>query len=162
MKLLRAIRFDDSDERVYDVAAQAGEWAVSGAFAFAGLADAALTGKVRQAFANGFLGVQSFGRSTFVTVAEAHEHDRDEIAYRLALHFVEHYGAPDVASALPEAEAEVAFAAELAAGVPINTVLTMRRIRDREGSITEEVRKIRPPSGEPLHARIWGSEPDDA
>lgn len=161
MRLLRTIRFDDSDERVYERAAQAGEWAVSGAFAFAGLEAAAFVGKTRQAFANGFLGVTSFGRTTFVTVADAHPADRDEIAYRLAVHFVERYGAPDVATAMPTAEQEVAFAADLADGVPINTVLTMRRIRDAAGEIREEVRKIRPPSGEPLHARIWGGEPDD-
>ena len=35
MKLLRTIRFDDSDDQVYARAAVPGEWAVSGAFAFA-------------------------------------------------------------------------------------------------------------------------------
>jgi hypothetical protein len=162
VKLLRTIRFDSSDDRVYEHAATAGEWAVSGVFAFSGLDETQLVGKTRQAFANGFLGVASFGRSTFVTVAEASEADRDEVAYRLALHFVEHYGAPDVEAALPAAEAEVAFARELAEGAPINTVLTLRRIRDASGEIREELRKIRPPAAEPLHARIWTSEPDDA
>ncbi|MGD9830923.1 MAG: DUF6505 family protein, partial [Hyphomicrobiaceae bacterium] len=71
MKLLRTIRFDRSDERVYEVAAAESEWAVSGAFAFAGVEREALVGKVRQAFANGFLGLPSFGRSTFAVVAEA-------------------------------------------------------------------------------------------
>ena len=162
MRLLRTIRFDSSDDRVYERAAEGGEWAVTGAFEFADLDAASLVGKTRQAFANGFLGVMSFGRSTFVTVAEAGEADRDEIVYRLALHFVDRYGAPDVEHALPAAEEEVAFAADLAAGVPINTVLTLRRVRDDSGEIKEELRRIRPPSGEPLHARIWGSEPDDA
>lgn len=161
VKLLRTIRFDSSDDRVYEHAAAAGEWAVSGAFAFAGLDEAQLVGKTRQAFANGFLGVQSFGRSTFVTVAEASEADCDEVAYRLAVHFVERYGAPDVEAALPAAEAELAFSRELADGAPINTVLTLRRVRDASGEIREELRKIRPPAAEPQHARIWTSEPDD-
>src|SRR5262249_15189795 len=57
MKLLKTIRFDASDERVFDLAAAPDEWAVSGALAFAGAAPNSLTGKSRQAFANGFLGL---------------------------------------------------------------------------------------------------------
>lgn len=161
LKLLRTIRFDSSDDRVYEHAATAGEWAVSGVFAFAGLDESLFVGKMRQAFANGFLGVESFGRSTFVTVAEAREADGDEVAYRLAVHFVERYGAPDVDTALPAAEAELAFARELAEGAPVNTVLTIRRVRDASGEIREELRRIRPPAAQPQHARIWTSEPDD-
>jgi hypothetical protein len=54
MKLLKTIRFDASDERVFELAAMPEEWAVSGAFAFAGLGADAIAGKTRQAFANGF------------------------------------------------------------------------------------------------------------
>ncbi|MGI9386569.1 MAG: DUF6505 family protein, partial [Methyloligellaceae bacterium] len=35
MKFLRTIRFDESDDHVFDRAAAPDEWAVSGAFAFA-------------------------------------------------------------------------------------------------------------------------------
>ena len=90
MKLLCTIRFDNTDERVFEVAAQSEEWAVSGAFAFAHLAPAEVTGKTRQAFANGFLGLASFGRSTFAAVAEAKPGVREEIEARLAEHFVTH------------------------------------------------------------------------
>jgi hypothetical protein len=54
IKLLKTIRFDASDERVYELAAAPEEWAVSGAFAFASLAAEAVAGKTRQAFSNGF------------------------------------------------------------------------------------------------------------
>ena len=54
-----------------DLAAEAGEWAVSGAFQFGATEPQDMTGKLKQAFANGFLGVDSFGRSTFATVGEA-------------------------------------------------------------------------------------------
>lgn len=161
LKLLRTIRFDASDMAVYDVAAAEGEWAVSGAFAFADEDVATLQGRARQAFANGFLGVTSFGRSTFVVVAEAPSEDRDELVYRLARHFVERYGAPDIEAALPVAQAEVAFAADLAVGQPINTVLTVRRVAGGEAGIREEFRTIRPPSGEPMHARVWMVENDE-
>jgi len=160
-KLLRTIRFDASDAAVYDVAAAEGEWAVSGAFAFANDDPATLKGKSKQAFANGFLGVTSFGRSTFAIVSEARSEDRDELVYRLARHFVEQYGAPEIDAALAAAEEEVAFAAGLAADQPINTVLTVRRIAGGDGEIKEEFRVIRPPSGEPMHARVWTVENDE-
>jgi hypothetical protein len=160
VKLLRTIRFDSSDERVYEVAAQPGEWAVSGAFAFAQLAPAEVTGKTRQAFANGFLGVESFGRCTFAVVAEAAPGVREQIQLRLAGHFVAHYGAPDLAAALPAAREEVDFIAELCREALINTVFTVRRTFDPAGRIKEEFRTIAPPSGEPRHARIWTAEPE--
>ena len=45
MKLLKTIRFDASDERVYELAAAPEEWAVSGAFTFAGLAPETIAGQ---------------------------------------------------------------------------------------------------------------------
>jgi hypothetical protein len=160
VKLLRTIRFDNSDERVFEVAAQFEEWAVSGAFAFAHLAPAELTGKAKQGFANGFLGVESFGRSTFAVVAEAKSGTREEIEARLARHFVAHYGAPDIASALPAAREEVDVVVELCRDALINTVFTVRRTFDAAGQIREEFRTISPPMGEPRHARVWTVEPD--
>ncbi|MGE0630692.1 MAG: DUF6505 family protein, partial [Hyphomicrobiaceae bacterium] len=61
MKFLRAIRFDESDTRVFQRAAEPDEWLVSGATAFAGIEPAQLKGKLRQAFANGFLGIDTLG-----------------------------------------------------------------------------------------------------
>ena len=62
--------------------------AVTGAFAFANADPAALIGKQRQAFANGFLGTTSFGRSTLVEVAEIDEAGHADVIQRLALHFI--------------------------------------------------------------------------
>jgi hypothetical protein len=160
MKLLRTIRFDSSDERVFETAAQPEEWAISGAFAFAHLVPAAVTGKTRQAFANGFLGVASFGRCTFAVVAEAAPGVREQIELRLVEHFVVHYGAPGLDAALPAAREEVDFIAELCRDALINTVFTVRRAFDAAGRIKEEFRTIAPPSGEPRHARIWTVEPE--
>jgi Family of unknown function (DUF6505) len=155
MKLLKTIRFDASDARVYELAAAPEEWAVSGAFAFAGLAPEAVVGKARQAFANGFLGVSSFGRSTFATVAEATPADLEGIEGALAHHFVAEHGAPGLEAALPAAKEEARFVLDLCRDAPINTVFTVRRTRDALGRIKEEFRTIRPPTGEPLHAKIW-------
>ena len=68
MKLLRTIALDPSDTFVFDVAAEPGDWAVSGAFRFCDRHPAALTGKDRTAFRSGFLGVQSWGWSTLVQI----------------------------------------------------------------------------------------------
>jgi Family of unknown function (DUF6505) len=155
MKLLRTIRFDASDTHVYAIAAAPDEWAVPGGFAFAGDPTAVRTGKDRQAFANGFLGLTSFGRSTFATVSEIMPDELASTERTLAQHFIEAYGAPDLDAALPEARAEIAFAIELCRDMPINTVLTLRRVVDESGQIREEFRTITPPSGEPQHARIW-------
>lgn len=154
MKLLRTIRFDGSDDQVYERAAGPDEWAVSGAFAFADLDAAALTGKRRQAFANGFLSLDSFGRSTFVTVAEIGTVDLEGLVDRLARHFIAHYGAPDREAALPAARDEIGFAQELCQEAPINTVLAVSRRLDEDGGIREAVRSVAPP-GEAAHARIW-------
>ncbi len=160
-KFLRTIRFDNSDDHVYAAAAQPDEWAISGAFAFTNLEAGELIGKTRQAFANGFLGLDSFGRSTFATVGEATVEELGEIEERLAFHFVEAYGAPNVEAARPVARAEVEFVTGLVGDAPVNTVFTVRRVRTDDGDTKEEFRTIKPPSGEPIHARIWTIEHDE-
>ena len=111
--------------------------------------------RARQAFANGFLGLASFGRSTFATVAEATPADLEGIEGALALHFVAEHGAPGLEAALPAAKEEARFVLDLCRDAPINTVFTVRRTRDAQGRIKEEFRTIRPPTGEPLHAKVW-------
>jgi hypothetical protein len=162
MKFLKSIRFDGSDERVYELAAPAEEWVVSGAFAFAHFTAGEIAGKTRQAFANGFLGVQSLGRSTFAAVAEATPADLDEIEQLLAAHFVSAHAAPGRDAALPAAKDETGFVLDLCRDAPINTVFTVRRTWDADGQIKEEFRTIRPPTGEPMHARIWTVVDDEA
>ena len=64
--LARAIHFDESDRNVFHAPARTGEWCVSGGFEFSNWSEGDLTGKARQAFANGWMGVETFGRVTFV------------------------------------------------------------------------------------------------
>lgn len=144
MKLARTIRFDESDERVFDLAARSGEWAVSGGFAFSDVAEGDLTGKTRQAFANGWLGLDSFGRATFVAVADASAAERDAAAMRLAAHFVDGWGAPSLEAALPVAEAELRYMAELCAEHAPNTLLIVERSLEAAG-VREAFRAIETP-----------------
>ncbi|MGF1658900.1 MAG: DUF6505 family protein [Rubrimonas sp.] len=141
MKAPRAIRFDESDLNVFEVAAEPGELAVSGAFAFSDIAPEQLGGKTRQAFANGWLGLESFGRTTFVAVANVTQAELDQAAMRLAAHFVAEWGAPSLEAALPAARDELAYAVELCEGRRPNTLLIVERSLETEG-VREAFRAI--------------------
>jgi len=158
-RLLRTIRFDDSDANVFPKAAEPDEWAVSGAFVFAADEPDALTGKRRQAFANGFLAVKSFAWSTFVSVAEIEDAELERLVDLLADHLVKKFGAPDRASATPFARAEFEFIADLCREAPVNTLLAVQREHNESGEVHETFRKIEAP-GEPVHARIWDVVPE--
>ena len=141
-RFLRTIRFDGTDDFVFEPAAGASEWAISGSFAFSDLDAGDLVGKTRQAFANGFLSLESFGWSTFVCVSEANSARLAELELALARHFVDRYGAPDVASALPAAGAEFGFIDDLVADVPINTIFAVQRTMQEDGQIREQFRRL--------------------
>ncbi|SFN58275.1 hypothetical protein SAMN04487859_105120 [Roseovarius lutimaris] len=143
MKLARAIHFDESDQRVYHSPARTGEWSVSGGFEFSNWSEADLTGKARQAFANGWLGVETFGRVTFVAVTQIEQAEIDALARALAQHFVDVYGAPDTEAALPVAVEEIMQMVELCEDHAANTLLTVARDLTDAG-VRESFRVIEP------------------
>ena len=142
MKLLRTIRLDPSDTFVFERPAEPGEWAVSGAFMFADVDPAELTGKERAAFRGGFLGVASLGWSTLVQIVEATQEDRDRLVDTLGRQLHERLGAPDLAAARAAAEEEVAFAASLC-DHPRDTLIAVRRTFE-DGAIREAFRTLHP------------------
>jgi hypothetical protein len=151
VKLVRTIRLDPSDTFVFERAAEPGEWAVSGAFAFWKADPDMLEGKARSAFRSGFLGVTTLGRSTLVQIVEASETDRAALLEALAQRLVEHFGAPDMASARAAAEEEVAFAASLCDHA-LDTLVAVHRTFD-DGAVHETFRTLRPREGaRPLRA----------
>ena len=151
MKLLRTIRLDPSDTFVFEKAAEPGEWAVSGAFAFAHLDVAKLDGKARAAFRSGLLGIDSLGWSTLVQIVEASEEDRAAAVELLAQRLVERFGAPDLAAARPAAEEEIAFAAALS-DHPKGMLAAVSR-KYENGAIREAFRTLTPAVGpKPLRA----------
>lgn len=143
MKLARAIHFDESDQRVYHSPARTGEWCVPGGFEFSNWSEADLTGKARQAFANGWLGVETFGRVTFVAVTQVEQAEIDTLAHALAQHFVDVYGAPDAEAALPVAVEEIMQMVELCEEHAANTLLTVARDLTDAG-VRESFRAIEP------------------
>lgn len=156
MKLLRTIRLDQSDTFVFATAAEPGEWAVSGSFAFWNSDPIKLEGKSRTAFRSGFLGIDSLGWSTLVQIVEASDQDRADMVGLLARRLVERFGAPDLNTAAVAAEEEVAFAQSLATQ-DRDTLVAVHRSYEGDG-IRESFRTLRPRNG-PSPVRVF-SFPD--
>lgn len=151
MKLLRTIRLDPSDTLVFARAAEPGEWAVPGAFAFLDGDPAMLEGKARVAFRSGFIGVDSLGFSTLVQVVEAGENDRAAAIEMLAQRLLERFGAPDLPAARAAATDEFEFAGSLS-DHPHDTLIAMHRVCE-DGAIRETFRTLKPRNGpKPLRA----------
>lgn len=127
MKLARAIHFDESDMNVFHSPARTGEWCISGGFEFSNWTDGDLSGKAKQAFSNGWLGVETFGRVTFVAVTQIEPHELESLTNALAEHFVKIYGAPSIEAALPAAQEELQQMADLCDEQDPNTVITVAR-----------------------------------
>jgi hypothetical protein len=128
VKLLRTIRLDPSDTFVFEQAAELGEWAVSGAFAFWNRDPATLEGKARTAFRSGFLG--------------ASENDRLAAIDTLAKQLVANFGAPTIGDAVAAAEEEIAFAESLCTQ-PQDTLIAVHRTFE-DGAVRESFRTLRP------------------
>ncbi len=141
--LARAIHFDESDQRVFFNPARTGEWAISGGFEFSNWTQADLSGKARQAFSNGWLGIETFGRVTFVAVTQIEESELEILAKTLAQHFVDIYGAPSFEDALPVARDELRHMSDLCNDHAANTLLTVSR-ELTEAGVREQFRSIEP------------------
>jgi hypothetical protein len=166
VKLLRTIALDPSDTFVFDVPAEPGDWAVSGAFRFCDRDPAKLSGKDRSAFRSGFLGVRSWGWSTLVQIVHATEDDRRMLVELLAGQLVERFGAPGLITARLAAEEEVAFAQSLCAH-PISALVAVHRSAGH-GEVRESFRRLQLREGQ-RHGKAFsfmemedGIEPDSA
>ena len=142
VKLIRTIRLDPSDTFVFERAAEAGEWAVSGAFVFWNEDVTKLEGKARSAFRGGFLGIESLGWSTLVQIVEASEAERAALVEQLAQQLVARFGAPDIAAARTAAEEEAAFAQSLC-NHPADTLVAVHRTFE-DGAVHEAFRTLHP------------------
>jgi hypothetical protein len=151
MKLLRTIRLDPSDTFVFARAAEPGEWAVCGTFAFWTIDPATLEGKARAEFRAGFLGVESLGWSTLVQIVEASAQEQAALVDALARQLAAQFGAPSPEQARAAAEQEVAFVESLCVA-PADTLLALHRSY-QDGEIREQFRTLRPRGGpKPLRA----------
>lgn len=143
-RLPQTIRLDPSDRHVFARAAEPGEWAVPGTFLFWDRPAESLTRKEAIAFRSGFLGLDSFGHATLVTVQHARREDRAEMVETLARQLVAHLGAPSLDVTRPAAEQEIALAESLCAEHPVGTLIALHRRRGDAGEIREQFRTLRP------------------
>lgn len=158
MKFPKTLRLDSSDAQAFHRAAQPGEWAVPGAFAFYGRDPDRFDGKDKLAFRSGWLGLDSLGHASLVQVADIEADLFDGLVERLADRLVADLGAPDLATARTAARQETEYAAALC-DHPVNTLLALERDLGEDG-IRESFRVIMPSrSGE--HAKIWEIVPDE-
>lgn len=147
LKLARAIHFDESDRHVFHAPARTGEWCISGGFEFSNWTQGDLEGKARQAFANGWFGLETAGRVTFVAITAIEAEERDALITELAQHFCEYYGAPSSEAAHPVAQEEIAQMSALCEEHPPNTLLTISRSLTDAG-VHESYRVISPQDAE--------------
>jgi len=141
-KMLKTIRFDESDTNVFDNAAEEGEWAVSCAFQFCDRQWEDIDGKPRQAFNNGLLGLSSFGYSTFGSVATISSSKCDEAEYFLARFLLNKFGAPNIEAAMEAAREEILYISQMCADVKPGTIFCVRRQFNADGRINESFQKI--------------------
>jgi hypothetical protein len=160
MKMLRTIRLDPSDAFVFTRAAEPGEWAIAGTFLFWERPVETLIGKERAAFRSGLLGIGSFGWSTLATIVEITPEEREAAVEQLAIRLLAECGAPDQAAARAAAEAEIAYAMELAEPA-VGTLVAIHRSAEN-GDITERFRTLLP-GADDKHGRVFDfiEEPDD-
>ena len=150
MKLARVIRLDDTDLEVFETAADPGEWAIPGTFAYSNWTEDDLTGKAKQAFSHGWLGLTSFARASVVAVTTITEAERDELIELLAFHFTEAWGAPDMDAARPVAAEEIAQMIALCEDHADNTLIVVERSLTEAG-VNDKFRLV-PPQGASLEA----------
>jgi hypothetical protein len=160
MMLARAIHFDESDMNVFHSPARTGEWCIAGGFEFSNWSEADLTGKARQAFSNGWLGVETFGRVTFVAVTQVEPAEFEALKISLAEHFVQLYGAPSVEAASQVAEDELRQMVELCEDQDPNTLLTVAR-ELTEAGVKESFRMLEPRDAGLDQFAIHGSLDDE-
>ncbi len=153
MKLPKTIQLDVSDTQVFEMAAQPGEWAVTGSFRYSDVDPDTFNRKQRFAFQSAWLGVETGGHSTFVQVTSASPEDLESVAGKLADLFVRDFGAPDQATALPVARDEVRYVSELCE-FDDGTLLSLTREPGPDG-VREVVRPVPTSTGTDQPFRIW-------
>tara|TARA_R110000787_G_scaffold16622_75_gene52073 strand:+ start:6729 stop:7205 length:477 start_codon:yes stop_codon:yes gene_type:complete len=143
MKLLRTIRLDESDLGAFPLAAEPGEYAVTGSFLFSDVDAEKIEGQVKIAYASGWLGVASFGFSTFVQVVDVDPEGLELACRQLAAQLVAELGAPDVLTAMEAARGEIEDATLMAGEHDEGTLLAIEREPDT-GGLRERIRVIEP------------------
>ena len=152
MKLAKTLRLDVSDTYVFDRAAETGEWAITGTFAYIDGDPSSWSSKKQLAFRTSWLGIGSFGNATFVQATEISTEEYSQTLQTLATYLVEKYNAPSQDAAAKAARQELEDMANLC-NHPAGTLLAIERTIT-EQNITEKTRVLIS-SDEPINAKTW-------
>ena len=158
MKLAKTIQFDISDTQVFERAAAVQEWAISGTFTFVDSDPDEWPRKQRLAFRTAWLGIGSFGNSTFVQVADISASEYELAIEVLAKYLVEKFNAPNREAAAQAARQEIDDMATLCNHPPGTLLAIEREITGQ--NITERTRVLTP-ADKSAPARIWTIVEDD-
>jgi hypothetical protein len=133
MKFLKAVRLDDSDDRLLAEtggAAIDGEWVVSGGYAVCDLAVGHRLPRCR--CDSTFVAAGARRRCTIAEIADIDDAAYERVRDVLARHLLE-LGAPTPEAARAAAEDECAYTADLAGGFPPEVWITVKREASDEG-----------------------------
>lgn len=138
-KLLRAVRLDDTDARVFRAcgAANEGEFVTTGGFAVCDFS-AAPRCDPRCHCESSFLAVGSRARCSIAEVAEVSEAELEAQVDALAWHLVRAWNAPSWEAARSLAEEEVRHTAEVCETLSAEVWITVKRERAPGGDAIEE------------------------
>ena len=130
VKLLRAVRLDDSDEHVFRTcgAARDGEWVVSGGYAVCDF-DRAPRCDPPCHCESSFVAIGSRSRCSIAEVVEASEQDLEDQVQALAWHLVKAWNAPSWEAAHALAQEEVRHTAEVCETLSPEVWITVKRER---------------------------------
>ena len=139
IKLLRAVRLDDSDEQVFRScgAARDGDWVVSGGYAVCDF-DRAPRCDPPCHCESSFIAAGSKSRCSIAEVVEASEADMEEQVQALAWHLVRAWNAPSYEAAQALAEEELRHTAEVCETLSPEVWITVKRERRPDQALDEQ------------------------
>jgi uncharacterized protein DUF6505 len=128
VKFLKAVRLDDSDDRVLEDeggAAADGEWVVSGGYAVCDLAHGHRAPRCH--CDTTFVAAGARRRCTIAEVADIDDSAYEQVKQALARHLLEDLGAPSPEAAAAVAQDECTYTQELAGSFPTEVWITVKR-----------------------------------
>jgi hypothetical protein len=152
MKLAKTIQLDVSDNNIFLYPAKPEEWAITGTFAFVDSDPNEWSKKYTFAFQSAWLGLVSYGNSTFVQVTKISKTEYEYLIESLAEHLVEKYCAPTLRDARQAAKNEIDDMIALCSH-PTGTLLSIERSLVKNG-IKEQTRILKPRK-EPSTPKVW-------
>ena len=152
MNLAKTVQLDPSDLHIFERPAEIGEWAIAGTFSFVDSDPAAWSKKQKLALQSAWLGIGSFGYSTFAQATAISSAEYEQLLLTLTAHLTDQYRAPNLKAATDAAKQEIDDMATLC-NHPPGTLLAIERNIDGQ-NITEQTRIISG-SRDQTKPKIW-------